>query len=286
MIVKLAGLALLLALLAAAAFVFWPGFGSFERWFAPKAVAWPRWEQHDAASQDTVDHSALTAFLGTYLRTEASGLNTVDYATVTLDDQSALVAYIEGIAARPVSAFNRDVQFAYWVNLYNAITIHLVLAHYPVTSIRDIKLSDRLFSIGPWDEKLVTVEGEALSLNDIEHRILRPIWRDPRIHYAVNCASVGCPNLAPSAYAETDLDAVLDNAARTYVNSDRGVTITGERISVSRIYDWFIADFGGTPEAVLAHLARYADDDLAANLARIGRLRGQHYDWRLNDPSP
>jgi hypothetical protein len=283
---KLVGLALLLALLAAGTLIFWPGFGSYERRFAPKAVTWSRWDLHDAASQEVIDHGALTAFLGKYLQSEASGLNTVDYSAVTPDGQSELAAYIKTTAALPVSTFNRDVQLAFWVNLYNAVTVRLIFSHYPVESIRDIKHPDRLFSIGPWEEKLVTVEGEALSLNDIEHRILRPIWRDPRIHYVVNCASVGCPNLAPTAFIGANIAAALDDAARAYINSERGVMIADDRVSVSSIYDWFIADFGGTTEAVLAHLAQYADDDLAAALTRIGKLHSQHYDWRLNELSP
>ena len=283
---KVVGLALLVALLVGGAFVFWPKFGSFERWFAPKAVAWQRWEKHDATSLYVVDHSALPEFLGQYLHTDATGLNTVDYASVKSVSLRDLSGYVETTAALPVSTFNRDVQLAYWINLYNAVTIHLVLSHYPVESIRDIKLTDRWLSIGPWDEKLVSVEGEALSLNDIEHRILRPIWRDPRIHYAVNCASVGCPNLAKTAYAGSDIDLSLDDAARAYINSERGVKIHRERLSVSKIYDWFVADFGSSANSVLAHLALYAEDNLAADLARIGKLHGQHYDWRLNEWSP
>jgi Protein of unknown function, DUF547 len=97
-----------------------------------------------------------------------------------------------------ISAYHQQEQQAFWINLYNARTVSAVLAHYPVASLRDIRLSG-LFSTGPWHAKLVTIEGEKVSLDDIEHRIVRPLWKDNRLHDALNCASLGCPNLAPVA---------------------------------------------------------------------------------------
>jgi len=170
---------------------------------------------------------------------------------------------------------------AYWINLYNAVTVQLILDNPGVASIRDISGSG-LFSAGPWDQKRISVEGQALSLNDIEHRILRPIWRDPRIHYAVNCASVGCPNLATAAYRSAGLQQALDAAARAYVNDPRGVTISNGRIRVSRIYDWFIEDFGGDEAGILRHLARYAEPGLKSRLSAASALSGTQYDWSLN----
>ena len=128
-----------------------------------------------------------------------------------------------------MTQLNQSEQFAYWVNLYNAKTVDLVVAHYPVRSIRDIGISG-LLATGPWGKKVVRVEGVDLSLDDVEHKILRPLWRDPRIHYAVNCASAGrCPNLARSAYTGASLEAMLKVAARDYVNSPRGASIQNRR---------------------------------------------------------
>ena len=160
--------------------------------------------------------------------------------------------------------------------------MHLVATRYPVASIRDIDISPGLFSRGPWDKKLVTVEGEALSLNDIEHRILRPIWRDPRIHYAVNCASLGCPNLQRRAFTGANGDALLDRAAHDYVNSPRGVHFDGRRLIVSSLYVWYGEDFGGSDTAVIGHLRRYAAPALAATLAAATSIGDDSYDWALN----
>ena len=98
------------------------------------------------------------------------------------------------------------------------------------------------FADGPWGRKLFTVEGVPVSLDDAEHRILRPIWQDPRIHYAVNCASIGCPDLWPEAYESFNTDRILDQAAVNFINSDRGVKIEGGRMTVSKIYEWYDED--------------------------------------------
>ena len=122
-----------------------------------------------------------------------------------------------------------------------------------------------------------------MSLNDIEHQILRPIWQDPRIHYALNCASVGCPNLQMVAFTAANSDALLDTAARTYINSRRGVEIIDGKLRLSSIFNWFSADFGGDLAAVTMHLATFAEPALAAILATKPRLAGYRYDWDLND---
>lgn len=183
--------------------------------------------------------------------------------------------------ATRISSFNQREQFAFWVNLYNAVTVRTVLDHYPVASIRDI--NDGFLSPGPWDRPLVTVEGKSVTLNDIESRILRPLWDDPRIHYVLNCASVGCPNLEVAAYRGKGLNARLDAAARSYINNPRGVRVDGDRLVISSIYAWFEDDFGGSESAVLAHLKRYADPDLSRDLAQHGTIGGYDYDWALND---
>jgi hypothetical protein len=272
------GLCVVLALQALA----WHSAGA-----APKAELWPRWQAHDPASLAVIDHGAWGAFLERYLVEGDDGVNRVAYAEVTAADRAALNAYLAGLAAVPVSAQNRAEQMAYWINLYNALTLQVVLDHYPVDSIRDINISPGLFSglfnRGPWGKKLIEVEGEALSLDDIEHRILRPIWADPRVHYAVNCASIGCPDLQPEPYRGATIDAQLDAAARDYVNDPRGVAVTDGELIVSSIYEWFKADFGGDDRGVIEHLQRYAAPALAASLERFPAIDDDRYDWRLND---
>ena len=258
------------------------GFVSIEALFAPRAELWTRWQAHDPASRAIVDHSAWARLLKTYLHPDGRGLNRFDYGAVTTVDRVALGQYVAALTALPIDDYNRAEQFAYWTNLYNALTVSVVLTHYPVATIRDINVSPGLFADGPWDRPLVTVAGESLTLNDIEHRILRPIWRDPRIHYAVNCASVGCPNLLPVPFTGKTVEVLLERAARAYVNTPRGVRVGDKGLVVSSIYVWFQEDFGND-EDVIAHLTRYAEPDLAAKIAEAGRLADHDYDWSLND---
>ena len=192
--------------------------------------------------------------------------------------------YLDKLQSVPVSSYNRAEQRAYWINVYNALTVDVVLSHYPVASIRDIGISSGLFSRGPWDAKLLVIEGEKLSLNDIEHRILRPIWKDPRLHYAVNCASLGCPNLQPEAYTAENAEALLEKGAREYINHLRGVAIKNGKLTVSSIYEWFKDDFGSSREALLQHWLKYADKGLADALKGYSGGLNHAYDWSLNGP--
>lgn len=250
---------------------------------APKAELWPRWEAHNPGNTAQLDHGAWAAFLKEYLVPGGPRkVNLVDYAAVTSQDKRKLDSYVQRLEDTDVSALSRPEQFAYWVNLYNAVTVQLILDHYPVDSIRDIKLGG-LFSSGPWKEKLLEIEGESVSLDDVEHRILRPIWQDPRIHYAVNCASIGCPNLQPVPFTSDNAEELLNKGAKAYINSDRGVDDRNGRLFLSSIYDWFQQDFGGSEEGVITHLLEHADADTAAALRdRTGRIRYE-YDWSLND---
>ncbi len=253
---------------------------------APRAELWDRWTAHDAGATAEIDHGAWDVFLRAHVSEHDDGVNRIAYGQVSGEDRQALAAYLDRLAATPISRFNRDQQRAYWINLYNALTVKVVLDNYPVESIRDIDISPGLFADGPWGAELITVEGEALTLDDIEHRILRPIWRDPRIHYAVNCASIGCPNLMAEAVTAQNADAYLDAGATAYVNHPRGAEVRDGRLVVSSIYSWFEEDFGGNDAGVIAHLKRYADRELKAALAEVTSIDDDRYDWDLNDAAP
>ena len=250
---------------------------------APDAELWPRWQAHDANATAAIDHGTWAAFLERYLVVRPDGANLVRYAAVSQADRRKLDGYIDRLAGLRISQYSRSVQFAYWVNLYNALTVDVVLDHYPVDSIREIDISPGWFSDGPWGAELVTVEGTALSLNDIEHRILRPIWQDPRIHYAVNCASIGCPDLRAEPYKAERLDAQLDAAARAYVNDPRGAAVSDGSLTVSKIYTWYQEDFGASDAGVIRHLRQYADPQLKAQLETVSKIADSRYDWSLNE---
>lgn len=252
---------------------------------APKVNLWQRWQQHDPVSSRTIDHALWDSFLRKHVVTSHhSGINRVRYKAVTIDDRKALKRYLDLMQTLAISRYNRHEQKAYWINLYNALTVHVILSHYPVESIRKINISPGWFSRGPWGAQLLTIEGERVSLDDIEHRILRPIWKDNRVHYALNCASLGCPNLLPLSYTGQNLELLLNRGAREYVNHPRGAAFRNGQLQVSSIYIWFQADFGGSRESVLTHLRQYASGRLAETLQSYRGDLEHDYDWRLNAP--
>ncbi|MEM9725861.1 MAG: DUF547 domain-containing protein [Pseudomonadota bacterium] len=226
------------------------------------------------------DHGAWDAFLERYRKVDAEGVARVDYGAVTDADRTALTAYLARLQAADPARMTRDQALAFWLNLYNAKTVDVVLSAYPVASIRDIGAP----LIGPWDQKNTVVSGVPLSLNDIEHRVIRPIFNEPRIHYALNCAAYTCPNLAATAWRADGLQPRLAEAERAYVNDPRGLSVdaTG-RVSASKIYAWFREDFGEDEAEIVSQLADIAEPSLADALRRRGRVDAYVYDWALND---
>ena len=249
---------------------------------APDADLWESWEAHNPESQVTVDHTAWQKFLDTHVVASNDGVNRIAYGKVASDAKQRLAGYIKYLAQLAPRTLNRNEQRAYWINLYNALTVNVVLDHYPVESILDIKISPGFFAPGPWGKKLVTIEGRDISLDDIEHRILRPIWQDNRVHYAVNCAAVGGPNLNKDAYTAANTDRLLSAAAGTYINHTRGVRIEDGALYVSSIFDWYKVDFGDTDNGVITHLKKYANPELQKALAGITEIEDHAYDWDLN----
>ncbi len=251
---------------------------------APELIAF--WDQSDDTNTATIDHGAWQELLDAYLAIHPSGVHRFDYAGLqaAAGDRAKLNAYLDDLQALDPRAYSRAEQKAYWINFYNALTVRVVTDAYPVTSIKQIH-EGWIPLTGPWGDVHASVAAQELTLDDIEHGILRPIWKDERIHYGVNCASIGCPNLATRAYTAANTEALLDQGAREYVNHPRGVDFVDEDfIVLSSIYDWWIVDFGDSEEGVFAHLIRHADDELAAQLEGFAGGIDYEYDWDLNQP--
>ena len=225
-------------------------------------------------------HAAWSALLAKYITPDVTGINRFDYKALKASqaDSEALAAYIASFKDMDISEMSDDAQFAAWANLYNALTVQHIIERYPVKSIRSG------YFVGPWKEVKTFADGEEVSLDDIEHDIMRKQWDEPRVHYAVNCASYGCPNLPVNALEAATLDEQLDAGARAYINHPRGVTIRKNgSLQVSRIYDWFEEDFGGSKAKVIEHLLEYAEPELAAQIRAKPKITKYAYDWSLND---
>jgi Protein of unknown function, DUF547 len=241
-------------------------------------------------------HAAWTALLKKHLVVlEGGKASQVRYAGMA-QDRAALKAYLASLAGVPaatVEAFSAPQQMAFLINAYNAYTVELVLTRYPkLDSIKD--LGNLLQS--PWKKPVAPLLGGTFTLDAIEHEMLRKRGRfdDPRIHFAVNCASVGCPPLREEAFVGERLDAQLDEQALRFM-SDRSRNrwnAGAARAEVSKIFDWYGEDFRLGHRGIKtlnAFLARYADQLADAPTDRA-RLKGQDvtvsfldYDWRLND---
>ncbi len=245
---------------------------------APAPQPWDLWDRAAEQRLTPVDHGPWQQFLDTYLVAHPDGINRVAYGRVSVEHRRALQAYLESLAALDPRAYTKAEQLAYWINLYNALTVRVVLEHPNKRSI--LRMGRGLLSIGPWDDPLISIAGHEVTLNDIEHRILRPLWRDHRIHYAVNCASISCPNLAAEAYTRENSGRLLTAGEREYVNHPRGVRFDGRgRLLLSQIYQWYRDDFAPDTAGLLAYLAQH---HVSHNLADYqGRIR-YDYDWSLN----
>ena len=238
----------------------------------------------DETSDARIDHGDWQEILDRYVAADSDGVNLVDYdgLAASAGDRAKLAGYLDRLQRIDPRDHSRAEQLAYWINFYNALTLQVVLDAYPVETIRDVHEGVVPYT-GPWGDPHARVAGRQLSLDDIEHGVLRPIWRDARIHYAVNCAAYGCPHLLETAFTAENAGTLLEAGARAYVNSPRGVNVVSDgSIVLSSIYEWYSEDFGGTEEAVLAHLIEYADDPLAVRLEGFRGAVDYDYDWSLN----
>ena len=241
----------------------------------------PFWNTSNEKSTQQIDHQAWQVILDNYLlEDEASGINRFDYGEIDAEDRRLLEAYLktmQGIDPREYASLE---QAAYWINLYNALTIKLIADNYPVQSIT--KLGHSLTSFGPWDDPAAMIAGRSVSLNDIEHRILRPIWGDARIHFAVNCASLGCPNLQPEVFSSNNLESLLNKGAKEYLSHPRGLRFENGTLVLSEIFKWYSEDFGDSEEEILKHLGNYVSSTMRLKLLKHKTGIDYEYDWSLN----
>jgi hypothetical protein len=225
------------------------------------------------AAADAVDNSLFGELLATHLR--AGG---VDYSGFKAEEQK-LDFYLSILEKTDPESLDRNEQFAFYINAYNAWTIKLVLTRYPgVKSIKDI---GSLFQ-SPWKKKIVRLNGKTFSLDEIEHQILRPRFKDPRVHFAINCASKGCPPLLSEPYRGATLDAQLHKVTHDFLNAPENYRLEGDTFWVSSLFKWFSEDFG---DDVVGFYRTYAEGTLKTLLEeRHGRLKLKYldYDWSLN----
>lgn len=247
---------------------------------APSAEAWTFWDERSTQNNILVDHSSWQALLDKRVETLADGRTIVHYDAFSDNDRTRLRDYLAATSRIDPRQLTGDEQFAYWINLYNALTVDLMLQNPGKASI--LRIGGGFLRTGPWDDEVVTIAGEALTLNDIEHRILRPLFNDHRIHFAVNCASIGCPNLAATAFTAANLEQLLAAGEQTYLQHPRGLSYADGKLTASSIFKWYQDDFAADRAGLLVYFAKHRPDLAEALRGYTGKLRFS-YDWDRND---
>lgn len=243
---------------------------------------WPQWEATNPLSTKVISHKIWDDFLKQRVLTNEEGINLINYSSLSRQDLNTIDSYLQQMTKIDISKYNRQEQLAYWINVFNALTIRVVASYYPIRDIQEINISPGLLSKGPWGGTLIHIKNTPLSLDDINNRIIRPIWNDARTHYALTDATLGAPNIANHAYQGKLINAQLNEAANQYVNSLRGVQVVEGKLFVSTLYDWYEEDFGGSKQQVITHLKQHATEPLLSQLKSVRTIDSYIYNWHIN----
>jgi len=208
--------------------------------------------------------SSLDEMLSKYVDTKGN----VNYKAWK-NDQNQLRMLIDEMGRQvPEAGMDKREEMAYWINLYNASTVLLILENYPLKSIMTLDGGK------VWDRKWIEVDGKKLSLNNIENDILRPKFGDARIHFAVNCAARSCPPLLNRAWKGFNLESTLEERTRAFINNSSYNTLTPNKVKISKIFDWYKSDFGN----IVEFLNKYSSEDINKG----AKVTFYDYDWNLN----
>lgn len=247
-----------------------------------------------------LDHSHWAAILdAVVVRNDSTGRRQIDYGRLNKSGSDLLDRYVRVLQKIRVNSLNNREQLAYWLNFYNAASLRFVFDEFkrmhgisgefssrnPWTGK---KLKVERFYLGknnPWTERLFEVEGIALSLNDIEHRILYALWGNPLVMYGLSCPARGCPTLQPDPFVADAVEAQLKLAAREFASRKDSVELKGGQLEVSSLYVWHGGLFGGET-GVIAHLRETASPDTSAALAGVAEIHDDDFNWRLNGKAP
>lgn len=214
---------------------------------------------------NSIDHKQWNDLLQKHVSVKGN----VDYNGFK-KDAAALQSYLNLLSKNlPEKSWSKEAVLAYWINTYNAYTVKLILDNYPVKSIKKID--------NPWDKEFFTLGTKKYSLGEIEHKILRKM-NEPRIHFAINCASYSCPNLLNEAYTEKNLQSQLESAAKSFINDKTKNSITPNKIEISSIFDWFTGDFKNEG-TLIAFLNKYS----MVKIDKNAKISYKEYNWNLNE---
>ncbi len=244
---------------------------------APKAKEIKFWNDSEKLSQLAFDDSKWVSILETYvIKNHPSGVNRFDYQAVTDADKVKLNEFIDYMQQLDPRQLNKAWQKAYWLNLFNAALIQEVLESEPESSMREM-------GRGLWRSNRLYISMQKISLDDIEHGILRPIFNDPRVHFSLAAGTVGSASIPDVSFNGRNVEDLLESNTREFLNHDRGVMLSDRGVVLSSIFKWYVDDFGGDYESVKQFIIPYLSDSMARALSASNRAR-YNYDWSLNKP--
>ncbi len=230
------------------------------------------------------DNQLYTNILKIYVK---DGL--VDYKNLVGDKQ--LDKYLKQLSETNPDNFSRNEKLAFWINVYNVFTIQIVRDNYPIESINELSTGGRIIGhlLGKtvWDKVFITINNKNYSLNDIEHKILRKM-NEPRIHFAIVCASISCPELLNEAYEADKIDAQLESQAKIFLNDEsrNQFAIENRKASISEIFNWFGEDFGKSDDDILIYVSKFLSISLQTDInqnIKQWEVSFKDYNWNLNE---
>ena len=237
---------------------------------------------HGYAPAADFDNSIFDQVLKTYVNDQGR----VDYNGIA--GYLPFKAYMESLKTAQTDSMSLDGQLAFWINAYNAVTIDKVINWKPKKSVRETFVPGVWTGTKFFTTREHTVAGKSLSQDDIEHEILRKQFKDPRIHFAIICASSSCPQLPRFAYTDENVQVKLAEETRKYINSDRGTQIDSAKntLYLSKLFDWFAGDFESKSGSVQNFLKPYLEEKTLTFWAKGPKIKFFHYDWALNAQEP
>lgn len=213
------------------------------------------------------------------LKKHVDKTGTVDYKGFEAD-RKKLKEYLDLLSAStPNEKWSEKERLAFWINAYNAFTVDLILQHYPVESIKDIGSKIKIpFVSTAWDIKFIKIGGKEYDLNSIEHNVLRKEFDEPRIHFAINCASYSCPKLRNEAFTAEKLEAQLQDQTKDFVNDSRKNKISADKLELSQIFNWYKGDFT-KKKTLIAYIQQFT----TVKISPSAKVSYMEYNWKLNE---
>lgn len=224
----------------------------------------------------SVNHAIWHQVLQKYVSAEGN----VNYKSLK-NNRKELDTYLKLLQANhPQSSWTEQERLAYWINAYNAFTVDLILQHYPVKSIRDIGGLIKIPGVqSAWDISFIVIEGKKYSLGDIEHKILRKEFNEPRIHFAINCASYSCPKLINQAFTAAKIEEQLQQVSIDFINDKQRNSLAKDKVILSKIFDWYKSDFTADGKTLIQYINQFSKIKINNN----AKLTFAEYNWNLNE---